>query len=59
MPNTHIEKCACCEARILYIHGDCIWSDSVPSKMIPVADLSLSDLVILLNQISQHLPQAN
>jgi hypothetical protein len=55
MSNTSIEKCQCCDSRILSVHGDCIKSDSVPSEMIPVADLSMNDLRILLQQISAHL----
>jgi hypothetical protein len=57
MNNTQIKKCHCCDSRILYIHGECIRSDNVPAEMIPVADLSMNDLRILLDQISIHLPQ--
>jgi hypothetical protein len=55
--NTFITKCPCCEDRILAIHGDRIKSSSVPSEMIPVADLTLCDLRILMQQISEHLEE--
>ena len=57
MIKTQIEKCHCCDSRILYIYGECIKSESVPAEMIPVADLSMNDLRILLNQISDQLAQ--
>ena len=56
MINTHIEKCSCCDERILSICGDNIKSDVDSSELIPVADLSQNDLRILLQQISDHLP---
>ena len=57
MYSTQINKCHCCDSRILYIHGECIKSESVPAEMIPVADLSMNDLRLLLNQISDQLSQ--
>jgi hypothetical protein len=56
--NTSISKCPCCNDRILAIHGDCIKSSSVPSELIPVADLTLCNLRILMQQISEHLSEA-
>ena len=55
--NTFVTQCPCCNDRILAIHGDRIRSSSVPSDMIPVADLTLCDLRILMQQISEHLKE--
>lgn len=54
MIKTQIEKCPCCDSRILYIHGECIKSESVPNEMIPVADFSLNDLRYLATQIENQ-----
>lgn len=55
MIKTQIEKCHCCDSRILFIHGECIKSESVPHEMIPVADLSLHDLQHLAKQIENQI----
>jgi hypothetical protein len=55
--NNSAAKCPCCEDRILAIHGDRIKASSVPSEMIPVADLTLCDLQILMQQISEQLTE--
>ncbi len=56
MINTFIEKCSCCDERILFIRGNHIKSDLDSSDLIPVADLSQNDLRILLEQIVENLP---
>jgi hypothetical protein len=55
MIKTQIEKCHCCDSRILYIHGECIKSESVPHELIPVADFSLHDLQHLAKQIKNQI----
>lgn len=54
MIRTQIQKCNCCETRVLFIHGSLLDDTDTPSEMVPVADLSISDLKTLLHQISKH-----
>ena len=53
--NTFIQKCACCETRILFIRGELVHGDFCSNQLIPVADLSLDDLTNLSKQISEIL----
>ena len=53
--NTLIQKCACCENRILFIRGELVHGDFSSNELTPVADLSLDDLTNLANQISEIL----
>ena len=53
--NTFVDKCECCENRVLFIKGELLHADAPPESLIPVADLSRDNLVTLFNQLSYHL----
>ena len=52
--NTFIDKCECCETRVLFIKGELLRTDAPPESLIPVADLSRDNLITLFNQLSYH-----
>ncbi len=57
IPVSSLEKCQCCDNRLLILHGD-ILTGEAPSEMLHVADLTINDLYTLRVQIDSELKRA-
>ena len=57
VPVSSVEKCQCCDNRLLILHGDILTGDA-PSEMLHVADLTLDNLYTLRVQIDSELKLA-
>ena len=57
IPVSSVEKCQCCDNRLLMLHGD-ILTAPAPSEMLHVADLTINDLYTLRVQIDSELKRA-